>query len=383
MPTDRILLDHAASTPLEPCAREAILAALDMPGNPSSAHAPGRLAKAVLEDARSRVAGVLGARAREIVFTASGTLAAQLALRGAAYARRTVSSRIVISAVEHPCIHEAADDLAHDGFDVVRVAPSSDGHVDADSFVDAVGDGAAVAALMLANHETGIVHPIADVARALRELRTPLLCDACLGPGRIPIDVEALGADLVVYSSHKLGGPRGVGALYVRRRTRVRPLWNGGLQEERLVPGTENVAGSSGFAASFEHVARQTTERAGRYDELLASFLGGLEDARPWSRVGDATTTLPGFATLEMPGVEGEAAMINLDLEGISVATGSACALGATTPSPSLRAMGWSPERVARTLRISIGEGNDEAQMARAAAAVNGVAKRLRAMRPR
>ena len=380
MGTDRILLDHAASAPLEPLAREALLAALAIPGNPSSAHAEGRLAKAVLEDARGRVAAVLGCRAREIVFTSSGTLAAQLGLRGVAYARRQVSTRVVISGVEHPCIHEAADDLARDGFDVVRVAPATDGHVDADSFLEAVGDGAAVAALMLANHETGVVNDVAKVGSALRERSIPFLCDACLGPGRVPVTVDAVCADLIALSGHKLGGPRGVGVLYVRRRTRVHPLWNGGLQEERLVPGVENVAGVAGFAASLDLVVRETETRAKRYEALLGVLLEKLEGARPWSRVGAAAPTLPGVATLEVPAVEGEAAMINLDLEGVAVATGSACALGASLPSPSLQAMGWSPERVARTLRISIGEGNDDAQMVRAADAITGVVKRLRAM---
>ncbi len=377
---DRIFLDHAASTPLAGCARDAVVAALETPGNPSSAHAEGRLAKGLLEDARGRVADVLGCRPREIVFTGSGTAAAQLGLRGAARARRAASSRIVISGVEHPCVHEAADDLVHEGFEVVRVAPATDGHVDADSFLDAVGDDAAIAALVLANHETGVVNPVSTVAAALRAQGIPLLCDACLGPGRLPVGIADVGADLVVFSGHKAGGPRGIGALYVRRRTRVLPLSNGGLQEERLVPGTENVAGAAGFAASLEFAIRHTAERAKRYEALLALLFAGLGDVQPWSRVGEGARTVPGMATLELPGVEGEAAMINLDLEGVAVSTGSACALGASTPGPSLQAMGWSPERVARTLRISIGEGNDETQMTRAGDVLSDIVRRLRSL---
>jgi len=143
------------------------------------------------------------------------------------------------------------------------------------------------------------------------------------------------------------------------------------------------VAGAAGFAASLDQAVRHTAERARRYEALLTTLLAGLVDAGPWSRVGESATTLPGIATLELPGVEGEAAMINLDLEGVAVATGSACALGASTPSPSLQAMGWSPERVARTLRISVGEGNDDAQMVRAADVLTRVVKRLRTMAPR
>ena len=173
---------------------------------------------------------------------------------------------------------------------------------------------------------------------------------------------------------------RGTGLLYVRRKTRVLPLWNGGLQEEKLIPGTENVAGSAGFAAALEHVVARTEERAARYESQVAMFLDGIDDVRPWSVVGEGAPRLPGLITLELPGVEGEAAMINLDLEGIAAATGSSCALGASTPSPSLQAMGWSRERVSRTLRLSFGEGVDDTQVIAAAHVLSQVVRRLRSL---
>jgi len=378
MAADRIYLDHAASAPLSPRARAAMEAARAETGNPSSPHAEGRRAREVLEDARSRVAGVLGVRAREVVFTPSGTVACQLGLVGTARARRDVSRRVVLSGVEHPSVSDAGPVLEAEGFEITTVAPDADGHVDAESFLDAVGDDAAVCALMLANHETGVLNPVRDVAVVLRERGVPLLCDACLGPGRVPVTDDAVGADLAAFTAHKLGGPRGTGVLTVRRRTSVRPLWTGGLQEERLVPGTEDVVGAAGLAAALEEAVRSTPERAARYERLVDAFLAALDGARPWSRVGGRAA--PGVLTLEIPGVEGEAAMINLDLEGVAVATGSTCALGAARPSATLRAMGWTERRIARTLRFSFGEGVDDTQVKVAAAVVGRVIERLRAL---
>jgi cysteine desulfurase len=380
MPLRRIYLDHAASTPLDPVAREAMREADERLGSPSGPHAEGRAARDLLETARGRAAEALGCRPRELLFTASGTLACQIALLGVARARAALSRRLVLSAVEHPAIGDAADLLAAEGFEVVRVPPEPDGTVDAGRFLAAAEPGAAAAALLVAHHETGAILPVAEVATALRARSIPLVADACLAPGRLATRVGDLGADLVAWSAHKCGGPRGIGLLYVRRRTRVLPLWRGGLQEERLHPGTEPVAGALGAAIALERAVAATAERSARYAALAARFLERLGPLDGWRLVGPERPRLPGAVTLEIPGVEGEAATINLDLEGVAVSTGSTCALGGSEPSPSLRALGYTPQRAATTLRFTFGEANEGRDADDAAERTAAVVRRLRAL---
>jgi cysteine desulfurase len=380
MPTPRVYLDHAASAPLAPEAEAAMLAALrTFQGNPSSPHAEGRAAKDALEESRSRVAVALGCRPREVVFTSGGTEAANLGVRGAALARAAAGRRVVVSAVEHPAVLDAARALEADGFEVVRVGVDAAGRVDPEAFAAAAGD-AALACLMLANHETGNVLPVAQVAERLRGRRVPLLVDAALGPGRLDVTVGTLGADLVVLSGHKFGGPKGAGVLVVRRPTRVEPLLRGGLQEERARPGTENVAAAAGFAAALEAAVRDHAARAAALEAATTAFLAALGSLAGWRRLGDAAAALPGLVTLELDGVEGEAVTINLDLKGFAVATGSTCALGGTDVSPSLLAMGLSPRRAAATVRVSPGPATSVGDASRAGHAVAEVVERLRAL---
>ncbi len=374
----RVYLDHAASTPIRSDVLAAVTEALAAPGNPGSAHAEGRAQKDRLESARSRVAAAWGARPREVVFTASGTVAAQLALVGAARAGRARSPRVVLSAIEHPAVADAGDLLAAEGFEVLRVPPDADGLVPAAAFSGALEDGAAVAALLLANHETGAVQPVLEVAASARARGVPLLVDACLGPGRVASRPADLGADLLVASSHKHGGPAGVGLLYVRRGVRLEPLWRGGRQEEGLHAGTEAVALAVGASIAIERAIEETDTRASRDAALLAEVLAALADVPRWRPVAPAAHTLPGWATIEVAGVEGEAAMINLDLAGVSVATGSTCALGAAEPAASLLAMGFTHARAASTLRITTGEGVTTNGARRAGRALRDTIERLR-----
>lgn len=358
-------------------------AALDELGNPSSPHAEGRGQKDRLEAARTLAAKALGCRPREIVFTAGGTEAAQIALHGVARARAEVSRRLVVSAVEHPAVLEPAMALADEGYELVRVPVGKDGVVSSDRFLDVVGEDAAVAALMQTSHETGAVMPVLEVATALGERGIPLLCDAGSAPGRLPMTCESVGADLISFSGHRFGGPLGSGALYVRRGTKLAPWLRGGLQEERLRPGTENVAGCVGFALALHRACRGQAKRARLCDARIATFLSGLADMDDWRIVGPATGRLPGFVTLELPGVEGEAAMINMDLEGFAVATGSACALGSADPSPGLLAMGMSKQRAASTVRVSVSEHTKDDDMTRAASSLSSVVLRLRSLAKR
>lgn len=379
MSTGRHYVDAAAGAPLLPSARQAmeeVLTHLD--GNPSSSHAEGRAAKDALEEARTRVAAVLTCRPREIVFTSGGTEAANLACLGAARARADGVRRVVLSAVEHPCVDLAARRLAQEGWETERVPVDGLGRVDPEAFARAARAGAAWAALMAANHETGNLFPVEAVGAALAPLRVPLLVDASLIPGRAPLAPIARVADLLVLSGPKLGGPRGSGLLRVRRGVRLEPLFVGGLQEDRARPGSENVANALGLAAALEQVEREARERAERLRAWERAFLAGLGVLTGWRRLGDPDATLPGLLTLLLEHVEGEAVMINLDLAGIAVATGSTCALGGTEVSPSLLAMGLTPRQAAASVRLSPTGDATPDQGAHVAQVLAQVVERLR-----
>ncbi|MDA1194119.1 MAG: cysteine desulfurase family protein [Planctomycetota bacterium] len=378
----RIYLDHAAQAPLLAAARARMTALLAEPlGNPSSPHLEGRAAKDVLEDARTEVATALGCRPREVIFTSGATEAAAIALHGAAYAGATVGRRkLVVSEVEYPAVLDTAQALTSMGLELEVVPVQADGVIDAQEFLGRVTDDTAVAALMLANHETGALQPAAEIAAALRTRRIPFLCDAALAPGRIPVDRAALDADLVLLSGIKCGGPAGTGALVVRRGTTLLPLLHGGVQEERLRPGTENVAAVAAFATALQSALARQPDAAARYDARITTFLDGMAPIEGWRVVSAEAHRVPGVVTLELRDVEGEAAMINMDLEGIAVATGSTCALGSSDPSPGLLAMGLSRKRASSTIRVSVGEGTTEDHMIEAASTLCRIVTRLRAL---
>ncbi|MCC7137848.1 MAG: cysteine desulfurase [Planctomycetes bacterium] len=376
----RLDLDRNATAPTDPTVVEAMVRLLGEPlGNPSSPHTAGRRARDVLEAARDGVARTLGCRAREIVFTSGGTEACHLAVQGAARARVGSGRRLVVSAVEHPAVLDAADALVPEGFEVVRVAPGPDGQVDAARFVAACGPGTTVAALMLANHETGALQPVREVAAALRPRGVTTVCDAALAPGLLEVAPEALGVDLLALSSHKVGGPTGVGALYVRRRTRLVPLQRGGVQEDRVRGGTENVVGAHGFALALARAVAARPARAAACAALRARLLERVL-ALPGTRLVGPHDGLPSTATVAFEGCEGESMLVNLDLEGIAVSTGSACAVGGTEASPVLLAMGLSPRVAASTLRFSVGDDLRLDDVDRVGVVVARVVGRLRSL---
>jgi len=377
----RVYLDHVASSPLDPAVREAMDRARDDAlGNPSSLHAEGRRARDILEAARERVAKALGSRPREVLFTSGGTESCDLALRGAALARASAGRRVVVSAVEHAAVLDPAAALGKAGFDVARVAPSPDGTVDPETFLRACSDGPAVASLMLANHETGAVMPVRAVADAARPRRVCLHCDATLAPGRLDVRPDALGVDLLSLSAHKIHGPKGAGALYVRRGTKLDATRFGGVQEERLRPGTEDAVGAVGLAAALERAMAAREERAARYAALAGTLRTALLSIPGCRLVGPEAGTLPGLVNVEVEGCEGESLVVNLDLMGIAASTGSACAIGALEPSPVLLAMGLSKRRAASTVRFAVGEGTTEADVARVLEVFPALVDRLRAL---
>jgi cysteine desulfurase len=382
MSAPRVYLDHVASTPLDPRVRDEMARVeVDAPGNPSSLHREGRRARDLLEASRDRVAATLRCRPREIVFTSGGTEAINLGLVGVALARQAAgATRIVTSAVEHAAVLDAADALKPRGFEVVRVPCRPDGSVDADEFAAACVPGTALASLMCANHETGAVMPVAQVAERLAGRGVPLHCDAALGPGLLDVAPDALETDVLALSAHKWNGPRGAGVLYVRRRTKVVPLLHGGVQEERLRPGAENVAAAVGLATALERAHAERTERSARYEALRARLEAAVLAIPGVARVGPERGRLPTTTCVEVEGCEGESMLVNLDLDGFAVSTGSACAVGSTDASPVLLAMGLSKRRAASTIRFSVGEGVARIDVDRAAAAFRAIVERLRAL---
>jgi cysteine desulfurase len=354
--TPRIYADHAATTPTRPEVIEAMTAYLRAGAyNPSSLHAEGRRAKAALDAARVDVARLLNAKPREIVFTAGGSESDALALRGAAYALRARGERIVSAASEHHAVLHALEALGEEGFEIDVLPVDAAGRVDPADFARALTPGTILASVMLANNELGTLNPIASLAAAARERGVVFHTDAVQAPGRIALDVEALGADLLSLSAHKFYGPHGVGLLYVRSGTPLRAVIAGGGQEHGLRAGTENVAGILGLAVALELAVReQPLESArlsglrDRFEETLLAALGGALRVN-----GRCTPRLPNVASLSLAGCDAAALTARLDLDGVAVSTGSACASGAVARSHVLDAIGL-PEGMA-TLRFSFG----------------------------
>ena len=379
--TGRVYLDHNASTPLGPEVEAAMArAAADASANPSSLHLEGRRARALLDDARDRVAGVLGAKPREIVFTSGGTEALELGLRGAVEARRTKGTGLVVSAVEHPAVLDVAEALGRAGSQVQRVPPQADGTIAATRVDEAAGPGTVLVAVMGANHETGAVLPVAEVGRLIRPRGILLLCDAALVPGYGELRRLAGAVDLLALSAHKFGGPKGIGALFVRRGVKLAAAQRGGPQEDQLRGGTENVLGAVGFAVALEKADREREARSISVGARARRLLATLEAVPGVSLVGPREGRLPSTVTVEVDGCEGEALLIHLDLAGVAVSTGSACAIGAAQPSPVLLAMGFSRRRAASTIRFSLGPETTDDDVERAGTIFTTSCARLRAL---
>lgn len=351
-----VYLDNNATTPLHPAAREAMLPWLgETHGNPSSIHRFGQAARNAVEEAREKVAALIGARPPEVVFTASGTEAnnAVLLQSGAR------GGHLVISAIEHPSIREAAARLAQSGCEVTRVSPGMDGVVPEAEVVAALRPDTKLVALMLANNELGTLQPVAEVAAACRERGIPVLCDAVQAVGKIPVDVQALGVDYLTVGAHKFHGPLGAAALWVRKGADFVPYLVGGSQERRRRAGTENVPALAGFGAAAEAAQGELLERIAFLAGLRDRFEAELPRRVPGAVIHCAESPrLPNTSHIAVPGVEGESLLIRLDVAGFAVSTGSACSSGTVEPSKTLLAMGLSRDEALSSLRISFGVMN-------------------------
>ena len=354
--------DHHATTPVAPEVLEAMAPWLAFSANASSVHSAGRAARNAVEEARSEVARLLGASPGEIVFTSGGTEADNLAVRGGALAARESDPerrRVVVTTAEHPAVREAARSLARLGFEALELPVDSSGLPLPDDFEAACGPRTALVSAILANNETGVVNTgLPALAGKARSAGALAHTDAVQAVGKIPVDVNHLGVDLLSLTGHKFGGPKGAGALFVRKGVRVVPQESGGGQEKGRRAGTENVAALVGLGAAARLAASRLTAEAARLRALRDRFEAGLRAAVPGLSVngtGPGTVRLPTVTSAVLPGVEGELLLAALDLEGIAASSGSACAAGTTKPSAVLLATGLSPEDVRSTLRFSFG----------------------------
>jgi cysteine desulfurase len=360
----RVYLDHAATSPLRPASRAAVVEALDIFGNPSSVHAEGRAARAMLEAARRAIRAAIGAAGTgEFVFTSGATEANATALLS--HARQ--SGAIVASSVEHPSI------LAQPGVETLPVDASGRLDLVALEARLALGD-VALVVLMLANNETGVVQPVADAARLAHAAGARLHADAVQALGRIAVDVDALGCDSLALSAHKLGGPKGSGALWLRDPDATVPLLQGGGQEGRRRAGTENTAGIAGFAAAVTAVMAEAPTR------LAELRLALEEDARAIAPdavvIAEAAERLPHIAAIALPGVPAATQVMALDLAGVAVSAGAACSSGKVARSHVLEAMGTPGELADCTIRVSLGWTTTKADIARLLEAWGGLAER-------
>ena len=375
-----IYMDNHATTPLDPRVLDAMLPFLrEGFGNPSSLHWFGQRARAAVEDARARVASLVGADPAEIVFTASGSESDNMALRGAVAGARG-ACRVVVTAVEHHAVLHCAKALGEEGGSVAIARVGEDGRLDMGDLSAKLEGSATVVSVMLANNETGVLQPVPEAARLAHERGALVHCDAVQAGGKAPLDVRALDVDLLTLSAHKLYGPKGVGCLYVRRGTPLAPLVRGGAQERNRRAGTENVAGIVGFGAAASLAREGLAAEAERIGALRDRLEARLLEV-PGARRNGSLARLANTANVSFEGVDAEALVIALDLEGVAASTGAACAAGGVEPSHVLKAMGFPPERVQSSLRLSLGRTTTQVEVDRAADVIVAVVARQRAQR--
>lgn len=365
----RVYLDHNATTPVRPEVIEAMLPYLQTRfGNPSSVHRAGQEARAAVEAARSQVARLLNADAPEIVFTSGGSESDVLAISGAAQQGLEASAgarrHIVTTAVEHEAVRELMARLRRRGFDVTAAPVDGWGRVDCSEVRRSLRDSTVLVTVMLANNEVGTLQPVREIASLCRERGIACHTDAVQAVGKIPVDVERLGVDLLSLSGHKINAPKGVGALYVRKGVRLSPLITG-RQERNRRGGTENVAGIVALGRACELIGAELPEHSRRLSELRRRLEAGCLGI-PGSRLnGHPEERLPGTSHFSFEGVEGHPLVVALDIEGVCASSGSACASGATEPSQVLMAMGVEPALAAGSLRLSMGWGSGDADVDR------------------
>ncbi|MCD6390861.1 MAG: cysteine desulfurase NifS [Dehalococcoidia bacterium] len=380
----RIYLDHAATTPTHPEVVKAMLPYFtDVFGNPSSIYSYGQEAKGAIEEARTKVAELIGARSEEIIFTSGGTEADNHALKGVAYANERNGNHIITTAIEHHAVLEACKFLEGRGFIITYLPVDEYGLVDPQDVKKAITDKTILISVMHASNEVGTIEPISEIGKIAKEAEVYFHTDAVQTVGHIPLNVDDLSVDLLSISGHKFYGPKGIGALYVRKGVKLASLMHGGGQERRRRAGTENVPGIVGLGRAAEIASHEMSKEAERLACLRDKLIKGLEEKIDNIRLnGHPRKRLPNNVDISVDFIEGEAMLLNLDLEGICASTGSACSSASLEPSHVLLALGVPPEQAHGSLRFTLGRENTEEDVERVLEALPRIVAKLRAMSP-
>ncbi|GFN23212.1 MAG: cysteine desulfurase NifS [Thermoanaerobacteraceae bacterium] len=380
----RVYLDHSATTPVRPEVLEEMLPFLKEEfGNPSTIYGWGRQAKKALEEARARVAALIGAQPEEIIFTSGGTEADNMALIGAAYANQKKGKHIITSSIEHHAVLDTAQYLMRQGFKVTFLPVTPEGLVRVEDVLQAITDETILISIMHVNNEVGTIQPIREIGRVAREKGIIFHTDAVQSVGKIPVNVQDLNVDLLTASAHKIYGPKGVGCLYVRKGTRIQPLLHGGGQERKRRAGTENVPGIVGFGKAAELAGKELESEGRRLralrDKLIDGVLASIEETR---LNGDREQRSPINANFSFRYVEGESILLSLDMKGIAASSGSACTSGSLDPSHVLLAMGIPHEIAHGSVRMTLGRDNTEEDIDYVLEVLPEIIERLRSMSP-
>ncbi len=379
----RIYFDHNATTPVDPAVAETIVRVMTEEfGNASSVHHFGQRAKAVLDDARSSVAALIGAEPSEIVFTSGGTESDNFALRGVAEALEPTGRRhLIASSIEHEAVLVTLRALARRGWRTTLLPVDASGIAKLEALAEVLTDDTAIVSVMHANNEIGTIQPIAELARLAHARGALFHTDAVQSIGKIPADVRALGVDLLSLSAHKFNGPKGAGALWIKRGARVTAILTGGKHERSRRAGTENVPAIAGLGVAARLAAKKLTTEAPRLSALRNRLEEAILAQVPGTAInGDREPRVPNTTNMSFEAVEAESLLIALDLEGIAVSTGSACSSGTLEPSHVLRAMGLPSPRTQNSIRLSLGAGNTDAEVDFVVSKLPAIVDKLRSL---
>jgi cysteine desulfurase len=380
----RIYLDYAATTPTHPLVLKAMLPWFtDGFGNPSSIHSFGQEAKGAIEEAREKVAQLIGAKSNEIVFTGSGTEADNFAIKGVAYAKEHEGKHIITTAIEHHAVIETCKFLEKRGFKVTYLSVDRDGLVDLGEVKKAITDETILISVMHANNEIGTIEPIQEIARITKDREICFHTDAVQTVGHLPVDVDELKVDLVSISAHKFCGPKGVGALYIRKGTKIVPFMHGGEQEHGRRASTQNVPGIVGFGKACQLAQQEMGQEKERLETLRDKLINGILNRIDHVHLnGHPTQRLPNNVNISLEFVEGESILLNLDLVGIAASTGSACSSSVLEASHVLLALGLPHESAHSSLRLSLGQETTEKDVDYVLEKLPQIVNKLRAMSP-